>query len=68
MKLNVIIDKFGNIVGSGQVGKVRTADGQDIELNLLPGAEQTVHQIEVADSVMKRSPEEIHQEIQKLIT
>ena len=67
MKLNVIVDKMGNIIGSSQVGTL-TDDGTEFETGVLPGAEQSIHEIEVDDNIMKRSINEIQQEISKTLS
>jgi hypothetical protein len=68
MKLNVIVDKMGNIVGSSQVGTVKADDGTEIETGVIAGAEQSVYEIEVDDNIMKRSIDEIQQEISKTLS
>jgi hypothetical protein len=68
MKLNVIVDKMGNIIGSSQVGTLKADDGTEFETGVLPGAEQSIHEIEVDDNIMKRSINEIQQEISKTLS
>jgi hypothetical protein len=68
MKLNVILDKMGNIVGSSQVGTVKTDEGTEIETGVIAGSEQSIYEIEVDDNIMKRSNDEIQQEIRKMLS
>ena len=67
MKLNVVVDKTGKIVGSSQVGVMKADDGTQIELGVIAGPEQTIHEIEVGDDIMRRPIAEVQQEIQKAL-
>ena len=67
MKLHVIVDKNDNVIGSSQAGNVKTSEGVEIKLGITPGPEQSLHEIEVDDNVLKGTTEEIHQKIQKIL-
>lgn len=58
-----MLDKLGNVVASDQIGIVKTNDGTPV----IPGSEQSVYQIEVADNLTKHSPAEIQYEIRKAL-
>jgi hypothetical protein len=60
MKLNVIVDPRGNILGVAQVGTMTTEDGDEIEFGIVPEPGQIIHEVEVADELPGTSPDEVH--------
>jgi len=60
MKINVLIDKLGNIVGYSQVGIAKVNDGTEIEMGIIAGPEQSLHEIEIDDNLIGNK-EKLHQ-------
>jgi hypothetical protein len=67
MKLYVVRDKDGNIIGSSQVGTVKDDKGTEIELGIIAGPNQSVDEVEVDDSITKGNADEIHQKLQGML-
>jgi hypothetical protein len=63
MRLNVIVDREGNILGTAQVGIARLEDGTELEIGIVPEPGQTIHVVDVSDDVRELSPEEVHQRV-----
>jgi hypothetical protein len=49
MKLNVLTDLQGNIVGTARVGSFQLEDGTEIEAGFIPQAGQMLHEVEIAE-------------------
>jgi hypothetical protein len=67
MKLYVVRDKDGNILGSSQVGTVKDDKGTEIEQGIIAGPYQSLDEIEVDDSVMRGNADEIHKKLQGML-
>jgi hypothetical protein len=63
VRLNVIVDREGNILGTAQVGIARLEDGRELEIGMVPGPGQTIHEVDVPDELRELSPEEVHQRV-----
>jgi hypothetical protein len=61
MKINVLVDKMENIVGCSQVGIVKANDKTEIELGIIAGPEQSIHEIEIDDNLMNCESNKIQQ-------
>jgi hypothetical protein len=60
MKLNVVVDRQGNVLGVAQVGTMTTEDGEEIEFGMVPESGQIIHEVDVSDDLSSMSPDEIH--------
>ena len=60
MKLNVVVDRQGNVLGVAQVGTMTTENGEEIEFGMVPESGQIIHEVEVADELPGTSPDEVH--------
>jgi len=49
MKLNVLTDLHGNIVGTARVGTMQLEDGSEIEAGFVPQAGQMLHEVEISE-------------------
>jgi len=60
MKLNVVVDRQGNVLGVAQVGTMTTEDGEEIEFGMVPESGQIIHEVDVSDELSGVSPDELH--------
>jgi hypothetical protein len=67
MKLSVIVDRLGNVVGSFRAGPIKLQDGSELQGGVVPGPEEVIHEIDVPEELVKRPVADIHQELQKMI-
>jgi hypothetical protein len=67
VRLNVIVDREGNILGTAQVGIARLEDGTELEIGMVPEPGQTIHEVDVPDELRELSPEEVHQRVAESI-
>jgi hypothetical protein len=63
MKMNVIVDKMGNVVGAARVGSMKADDGTKIEVGVIPEVGQTVYELDVSDELMSADPDKIQHEL-----
>lgn len=63
MKLNVIVDHMGNLLGAFQVGAMKDTKGEEMEMGITPLDGQSIYEIDMSDDITKRPVQEIHQEI-----
>lgn len=63
MKLNVIVDHTGNLLGAFQVGAIKDNKGEEMEVGITPLDGQFIYEVDVSDAITKRPVEEIHHEI-----
>lgn len=63
MRLHVVLDSEGNILGTAQVGIARLEDGTQLEIGMVPEPGQTIHEVEVPDELRELSPIEVHQRV-----
>ncbi len=61
MKISVLVDKMGNVVGSSQIGIVKVHDGIEIEMGIIAGPEQSSHEIEIDDDLIKGNNDKFQQ-------
>lgn len=49
MKLNVLTDLRGNIVGTARVGSFQLEDGTEMEAGFVPQSGQMLHEVEISE-------------------
>jgi len=64
MKLNVIVDEDGNVIGTSQAGSIKIDNGTEVKLGVIAGPGQTIYELEVDDSILKENAFEIHKKLQ----
>ena len=67
MKVNVIVDINGNVVGAARVGSMEAEDGTKVEVGIIPGVEQTAYELDVSDELMSADTVKIQSELSKEI-
>ena len=63
MKLNVVVDRQGNVLGVAQVGTVTMEDGDEIEFGMVPEPGQMIHEVDVSDELQGEPPDELHRRV-----
>jgi hypothetical protein len=66
MKLNVVVDMKGNVVGTYRE-EVQSKGGLKIRAGMVMQPGYLVHQIEVDDKILKQPALKIHETVQKLL-
>jgi|SwirhirootsSR3_FD_contig_31_16207495_length_658_multi_5_in_0_out_0_2 hypothetical protein len=64
MKLTVITDKQGKVIGSARTGK---SDDGKIEFGVIPLPGQKHYEVDVPDQIKVEAPAELHKALAKLI-
>jgi hypothetical protein len=64
MKLNIVVDNTGTVVGTFR--QVQENRGVQIRAGVNPSFGHSIHQIDVDDSVLKQPGTRFHEEVQKL--
>jgi hypothetical protein len=67
MKLAVIVNETGSIVSTAQVGKIKAQDGHEVDFGVIAGPGQTLHEVEVPDSVIKGTATEVHEHVLRMV-
>jgi alkyl hydroperoxide reductase subunit AhpC len=66
MKLNIIVDKMGDVVGAFGSGSAKVEDGSELRGGVIVDPDKTVHEIEIQDTVLTQPSAKVFEEIQKI--
>ncbi len=67
MKLNVIVDRAGNVIGTATTGLMKLDDGTVVEIEIIPEADQTIYEVDVPDALARAEATAIHQKVGEII-
>jgi len=68
MKLKVIVDRSTRVIAATRVGDLKCENGLVIGIQVRQaGPDQTLHEIEVSDTLLRQKPDQIEQEINRLV-
>ncbi len=67
MKLNVIVDKVGNVVGAFQSELSKKGDEKERRSGILVEPDKKILEIEVEDQIIKEHPSKLQEQMQKIV-
>jgi hypothetical protein len=67
MKLNVIVDSLGNIVGAFQSEFIKKEDAKERNSGIFLKPDQKTFEIEVEDQIIKEHPSKLQEQMQKIV-
>ena len=67
MKLNVIVDKVGNVVGAFQSELLNKGNEKERRSGILVEPDKKILEIEVEDQIIKEHPAKLQEQMQKIV-